>query len=298
MRHLQFIFIIAFLGGGGFALSSTVGGQDGNRDALNKISLVSFSSPSILKGHEFFGDLCADESFPAWENFVPTWQQNFQRRYRLWNGTELAGFAFSEECLSGCSLLGVSANIRQDEIAPPPFKFKNLAFKLTDRSLLLLKDEGIPEEVLLLLARLKDRIFENEPLFTDALHKLLGDEDLQEFREVILQHAYTQAALNSPWTLACLRKIDQQGASRQRDAWSDSLALYKKSPAFLAGDQQSRSGQKNANASEKKRKKSWLNKLRAFCDKWGLPRPRTLLLLLLLIYLSVSLIKNFVKAQQ
>jgi hypothetical protein len=219
---------------------------------------------------------------------VPTWQQNFQRRYRLWDDSELAGFALSEDCQPDCDHI-VSANVHQGEILIKPLASEDLIITLTDSSLALLKEAGVPEDVLVAIAHLKDHNFENESMLSDALLALLGRERLDEYQEVILQHSYVDRSLNASQALTYLRQFEGQNSSRQRNAWDNSL---------LSRENENAQESNSANTSRRVKRKTWLAQLRAFCDKWGLPRPRTLLLLLLLFYLTVSLIKHFVQSQQ
>ncbi|MCP4400532.1 MAG: hypothetical protein GY801_24925 [bacterium] len=299
MRHLLFVLIITFFIPVS-ALSSVDGGQEESNvgGTLHNVSLMSSSMEESSEKHKFFDDLSTKESFPVWELFVPAWQQNFQRRYRLWDDLKPAGLAFSEECQSDCEGLEISADIQQGEIVTKPISPKNLTLKLTDASLVSLENAGVPKEVLIALKHIKNRSFDGETLFADALLKMIGKKNLEEYREVVLQHSYVDKTLNSPWTLAYLKKVEEQDNSRQWEAWNDLLLSYGEKSKSLPMEKKSGRQLEGASASERAYRQTWLYQLRDFCDKWGLPRPRTLLLLLFLVYLTASLIKNFVRSRQ
>lgn len=289
MRHVLFVFTLTF-----FALTLVFSNVEGGQE--ESPSVMSPPAAEKAEENEFFDDLCLDESFPMWEHLVPAWRVNFQHRYRLWDGAGSAEFALSEDCQPDCQSVEISADVRQGEIVTEPLRTEDVMFKLTDNSLRLL-EAYVPEEVLVLLARLKDRSFENEDLFTEALRGLIGEEELREFREVVLQHSYTTTVLNSPWLLAYLRETEEQSNLRLWRTWNDPWLFDGTPSRSIVRDSQNPNNSRRAGTSERAPRETWLFKLRAFCDKWGLPRPRTLLLLLLLFYLTASLIKNFVQAR-
>ena len=294
MRHVLLSLMILFL----VFVPALAAVEHGMAEgALYDASPMPGAPRSTLRDQKFFDSLSAEEAFPAWEHFLSTWQQNFQLRYRLWDDSTPAEFAFNGECQFDCKELEISTDVRQDEIVATPIPPKDLTLKLTDNSLASLKDAGIPEEVIELLREMHGRTFEDETQFAETMVKLIGKENLKEYKESVFQHAYVDKTLNSPWTVAFLRKTVEQSKSRQWRAWDDSLLSYKKKSTFLLEETRNAQKSGSARASEQAYKKPWLYRLRTFCERWGLPRPRTLLLLLLLLYLTTSLIKNFVQSR-
>ena len=143
-----------------------------------KILPLPSSAEEMPPEHEFFNSLSTEESFSVWEHFVPAWQRNFYHRYRLWTNIDPAGFVFSEKCQSDCGAVEMSAEVRSEEVLVKPVSLKNLTFKLADSSLVLLRNAGVPEEILVTLAPLTNRTFENESQLSSELLRALGEEQV------------------------------------------------------------------------------------------------------------------------
>ena len=92
------------------------------------------------------------------------------------------------------------------------------SFKLSDKSLTSLREEEVPEAVLSKLVTLKDESFGDEGVFSEALGKVLSQEELEKYRERISKRAILgisawlwliMAAIYAYYIVATLLPIDK-----------------------------------------------------------------------------------------
>jgi hypothetical protein len=71
-------------------------------------------------------------------------------------------------------------------------KETEVRFKLSQQSLINLREENIPDNTLQRLKQLKDKVFTNEKDFLTAVEKQIGDEQTGRYKKLILKHAETE----------------------------------------------------------------------------------------------------------
>lgn len=290
MRHLRlFVVTIAFSVLSSISALAFVERKHDESTTPHAALSMPLPSREIPGTREFFNRLIDQEPFPAWNRSVPIWQQAVWNLYRLGGAVELSGFARSEDC----GVAEFSAEIRREEVLPELFSPEKLQLQITDGLLTLLQEAGVPEEVLDDLEQMKGQTFDNETLFADALSDLLGEEDSGEYQGIVLHYSSVDRDSNALHSLLFLESAKAQEPVNQLDAW---LSQEQESNFILGAEKDERTS-KNAKASKKTHKESWLSKVRGFCDKWGLPRPRTLVLLLFLLYMTGSLTRHFIKSR-
>ena len=82
-----------------------------------------------------------------------------------------------------------------------------LAYSLQPKSLKLLKEAGLPIELLALLKTLKGKEYESEFELTNALKSILDGETMSQYQDVILKHTETAGKFNGVTYIAFLEKL-------------------------------------------------------------------------------------------
>ncbi len=90
---------------------------------------------------------------------------------------------------------------------------ESLAYSLTPRSLKQLKEEDVPEELLTRLKKLKNEKYKTKEEYLQALTELLGEQETNNNRSVLLKHAETAGRFNGETYVEFLKQILQTSSS-------------------------------------------------------------------------------------
>jgi transposase len=150
--------------------------------------------PAIMKQAEadnsvvLFGD---EVSFAMWGSLARTWapigEQPTVKTTGIRKGLKMFGTI---------ELKGGSFQYRE-----------SLAYVLKPKSLKLLKEAGLPKELLALLKTLKNEQYPTQQLFLTALHAIADDSLVKTYRSVILQHTETSGRFNGDSYVEFLKQL-------------------------------------------------------------------------------------------
>ncbi len=113
------------------------------------------------------------------------------------------------------------------------FFLYNPIFKLTEPSLKNLKEENIPGKILEGLKFMKDREFEEEDTFLNAVKKQLGEDQTEKYKKPILEHAQNKVVLFKEHFLKIFNAILRTLAENHTPAVTESfIELLKKDWEF------------------------------------------------------------------
>ncbi len=90
---------------------------------------------------------------------------------------------------------------------------ESLAYSLTPKSLKQLKEEDVPEELLTQLKKLKNEKYKTKEEYLQALTELLGEQETNNNRSVLLKHAETAGRFNGETYVEFLKQILQTSSS-------------------------------------------------------------------------------------
>ena len=90
---------------------------------------------------------------------------------------------------------------------------ESLAYSLTPRSLKQLKEEDVPEELLTQLKELKNEKYKTKEEYLQALTEVLGEQEANNNRSVLLKHAETAGKFNGETYVEFLKQIIQTSSS-------------------------------------------------------------------------------------
>jgi len=90
---------------------------------------------------------------------------------------------------------------------------ESLAYSLTPKSLKQLKEEGVPEELLAQLKELKNEKYKTKEEYLKALTEVLGEQEANKNRSVLLKHAETAGRFNGATYVEFLKQIIETSSS-------------------------------------------------------------------------------------
>lgn len=135
-----------------------------------------------------FGD---EVSFAMWGSLARTWAPIGQQPVVQTTGIR-----------KGLKMFGVI------EVKGGDFQYmESLAYSLKAKSLKLLKQEGLPADLLLALKTLKNEQYRTKPLFIAGLKTVLDEKLIIKYQEIILKHTETSGRFNGDSYIEFLKQI-------------------------------------------------------------------------------------------
>lgn len=174
---------------------------------MKKIAVISFSLIILISWQTFRGKcayaqaaanreitICQNQGVP--DGYVITQKQTSQRcpEHKAWGITKI-GAKEMTICQNQAVPDGYVITQAQTSQRCPEFKAwgirRLVSFKITQRTLQILKSEGFPDEVLNSLERLKNRGFISESEFLDTLKTTIGEKRVDLYKATILKYVRT-----------------------------------------------------------------------------------------------------------
>ena len=150
--------------------------------------------PAIVKKAEkenaviLFGD---EVSFAMWGSLARTWAPVGEQPVVKTTGIR-----------KGLKMFGVI------EVKGGGFQYmESLSYSLKAKSLKLLKEEGVPAELLAVLKTLKNEKFPTQTLFMERLNNIAGEELIIKYKDVVLKHTEESGKFNGDSYIEFLNRI-------------------------------------------------------------------------------------------
>lgn len=232
------------------------------------------------------------------EKYSPIWQELVHHLHE-----ELENSLWTRDLIESSFAFDVDM-LRQyrDGILDPEFQIADLAsillgsgetkFKLTKQTLHDLKDEGFSDKILTYLEQLLDHEFFEEQEFLAAVEEQIGTELALQYEKQLLEYALVKDLL----LLKTPPKSRQDTVFAEYDlrqsikAWNQVLYYPRKIKNMLSIDEPKKPIPGQVQRTVPIDEDDFLFRLRRFFKDWGLPRPRTVLLVGIVIYLTIALI--------
>lgn len=232
------------------------------------------------------------------ERYSPIWQELVHHLHEelensLWTQDLIeSSFAFDADMLRQY----------RDGILAPEFQIADLAsillgsgetkFKLTKQALHDLKDEGFSDKILTYLEQLLDQEFFEEQEFLAAVEDQIGEKTTLQYEKQLLEYALVEdlLLLKTPLKSRQDAVLAEYALKESIAAWDRALYYPRKLKEIFSIDEDERPQERYVPPSVPFNESDIHFKLRQFFKEWGLPRPRTVLLWGIAIYLLIALI--------
>ena len=157
--------------------------QDEEKYQLEREKWLSETLPAIMKKAKeensvvLFGD---EVSFAMWGSLARTWAPIGEQPTVKTTGIR-----------KGLKIFGAI------ELGGGDFQYReSFAYELKPKSLKLLKEAGLPQELLVILKSLKGERYQTQKLFIEALHVLVEPSLVDQYKSLILQHTEISGRFN------------------------------------------------------------------------------------------------------
>lgn len=159
-------------------------------------------------------------------------------------------------------------------------------FRFSGEALQRLRDAGIPENIVQQLALLGDQKFNQETMFWETVENQIGREHTQQYREVILEYTGESRASGESITQATHWHLTEQSLDNL-EAWNEFLYYPRIAKQALA--YQSRRAARKHSVNLLEEDDNFPDVLEFF-KRWGIPKPVTVIILALALYLLLALL--------
>ena len=152
-----------------------------------------------------------------------------------------------------------------------------------------LKAQGAPETLLRALARVQDIPWKNEEELLKWLSEDVGRQEVEDYREAILTQAVTQRVMPPGEITAGATAEDIQ---QSVEAWDQSAEIPRKIKESVFGEVKKAPAKPQPAVDEPD---DLLYMVEKIFKKWGLPRPRTVFISAILLYLVVAFVSRKIR---
>ena len=152
-----------------------------------------------------------------------------------------------------------------------------------------LKAQGAPETLLRALARVQDIPWKNEEELLKWLSEDVGRQEVEDYREAILTQAVTQRVM-PPGEITAGATADD--VRQSVEAWDQSAEIPRKIKESVFGEVKKAPPKPQPAVDEPD---DLLYMIENVFKKWGLPRPRTVFISAILLYLVVAFVSRKIR---
>jgi len=165
-------------------------------------------------------------------------------------------------------------------------------FEVTEQTLQKLKEAGVPEPVLYQLTLMQGQQFDNQEIFWTTVEKYVDEATLTEYQSVIVTHAAANVSRSSFYDASnsntSFSAYYSQKSQQNKAAWD--LLLYYPRVAKKALSSGGKGPPRKTSYSLEEEKGVF--RILALLKRWGVPKPSTLLLIALGLYLLLALLSR------
>ena len=161
--------------------------------------------------------------------------------------------------------------------------------QISEDAIARLKAQGAPETLLRALARIQDIPWKNEEELLKWLSEDVGRQEVEDYREAILTQAVTQRVMPPGEITAGATAEDIQ---QSVEAWDQSAEIPRKIKESVFGEVKKAPAKPQPTVDEPD---DLLYIVEKIFKKWGLPRPRTVVISAILLYLAVAFVSRKIR---
>ena len=161
--------------------------------------------------------------------------------------------------------------------------------QISEDAIARLKAQGAPETLLRALARVQDIPWKNEEELLTWLSEDVGRQEVEDYREAILTQAVTQRVM-PPGEITEGATADD--VRQSVEAWDQSAEIPRKIKESVFGEVKKAPAKPKPAVDEPD---DLLYKIENVFKKWGLPRPRTVFISAILLYLVAAFVSRKIR---
>lgn len=172
------------------------------------------------------------------------------------------------------------------DLSNPSRILSETRFRFSGEALQRLREDGIPENIVQQLALLGDRKFSQEAMFWETVENQIGREHTQQYRQVILEHTGGSGASDESITQTTPWHLTEQSLDNL-ETWNEFLYYPRIAKQVLAYQSRRATRKRSVNLLEED---DSLFDVLGFFKRWGIPKPVTVIILALALYLLLALL--------
>ena len=175
------------------------------------------------------------------------------------------------------------------ELSKHLLMLRQATHQISQDAIARLKAQGAPETLLRALARVQDIPWKNEEELLKWLSEDVGRQEVEDYREAILTQAVTQRVM-PPGEITEGATADD--VRQSVEAWDQSAEIPRKIKESVFGEVKKAPPKPQPAVDEPD---DLLYMIENVFKKWGLPRPRTVLISAILLYLAVAFVSRKIR---
>ena len=175
------------------------------------------------------------------------------------------------------------------ELSKHLLMLRQATHQISQDAIARLKAQGAPETLLRALARIQDIPWKNEEELLKWLSEDVGRQEVEDYREAILTQAVTQRVMPPGEITAGATAEDIQ---QSVEAWDQSAEIPRKIKESVFGEVKKAPAKPQPTVDEPD---DLLYIVEKIFKKWGLPRPRTVVISAILLYLAVAFVSRKIR---
>lgn len=175
------------------------------------------------------------------------------------------------------------------ELSKHLLMLRQATHQISQDAIARLKAQGAPETLLRALARVQDIPWKNEEELLKWLSEDVGRQEVEDYREAILTQAVTQRVMPPGEITAGATAEDIQ---QSVEAWDQSAEIPRKIKESVFGEVKKAPAKPQPTVDEPD---DLLYMVEKIFKKWGLPRPRTVFISAILLYLVVAFVSRKIR---
>ena len=178
------------------------------------------------------------------------------------------------------------------ELSKHLLMLRQATHQISQDAIARLKAQGAPETLLRALARVQDIPWKNEEELLKWLSEDVGRQEVEDYREAILTQAVTQRVMPPGEVGEITAGATAEYVRQSMEAWNQSAEIPRKIKESVFGEVKKAPAKPQPAVDEPD---DLLYMVEKIIKKWGLPRPRTVFISAILLYLVVAFVSRKIR---